>query len=92
MKRLSVAAAAACALGALGALGPALAQDKPVELKLAHWVPAQHALAVTGFIPWAKSVEAASGGSIKVSIFPAQQLGKAPDHYDLARDGIAQMA
>ena len=67
------------------------AQDKPVELKLAHWVPAQHALAVTGFVPWAKSVEAASGGSIKVSIFPAQQLGKAADHYDLARDGIAQM-
>ena len=76
-------------------LGTALAtsaQDKPVELKLAHWVPAQHALAVTGFVPWAKSVEAASGGSIKVSIFPAQQLGKAADHYDLARDGIAQMS
>jgi TRAP-type transport system periplasmic protein len=70
----------------------AFAQDKPVELKLAHWVPASHALAVTGFIPWAKSVEAASGGSIKVSIFPAQQLGKANDHYDMARDGIAQMA
>jgi TRAP-type C4-dicarboxylate transport system substrate-binding protein len=69
----------------------ATAQDKPVELKLAHWVPAQHALAVTGFIPWAKSVEEASGGSIKVTIFPAQQLGKAPDHYDLARDGIATM-
>lgn len=75
----------------LTAAGHAAAQDKPVELKLAHWVPAQHALAVTGFIPWAKSVEAASGGSIKVAIFPAQQLGKAQDHYDLARDGIAQM-
>ena len=75
-------------------LGTALAtsaQDKAVELKFAHWVPAQHALAVAGFVPWAKSVEAASGGSIKVSIFPAQQLGKAADHYDLARDGIAQM-
>ncbi len=70
----------------------AVAQDKPVEIKLAHWVPAGHALAVTGFIPWGKSVEAASGGSIKVTIFPAQQLGKAADHYDMARDGIAQMA
>jgi len=82
----------AFALGLAAALtAPASAQDKPVELKLAHWVPAQHALAVTGFIPWAKSVEEASGGSIKVTIFPAQQLGKAPDHYDLARDGIATM-
>lgn len=82
----------ALALAATLATGAALAQDKPVELKFAHWVPANHALAVTGFIPWAKSVEAASGGSIKVNIFPAQQLGKAPDHYDLARDGIATMA
>jgi TRAP-type transport system periplasmic protein len=76
---------------AFACAGQAAAQDKPVELKFSHWVPAGHALAVTGFIPWAKSVEAASGGSIKVTIFPAQQLGKAPDHYDLARDGIAQM-
>ena len=89
MKRLPHVAA--IALAAAAAL-PAAAQDKPVDLKLAHWVPAQHALAITGFIPWAKSVEAASGGSIKVTIYPAQQLGKAPDHYDLARDGIAQMS
>jgi TRAP-type C4-dicarboxylate transport system substrate-binding protein len=62
-----------------------------VELRFAHWLPAQHSLAKTGFEPWAKSVEAASGGSIKVTLFPAQQLGKAPDHYDMARDGIADM-
>ncbi len=70
---------------------PVLAQDKPVEMKFGFWVPAQHALAKTGFEPWAKSVEAASGGSIKVALFPAQQLGKANDHYDLARDGIAEI-
>ncbi len=71
--------------------GPACAQDKPVELRLAHWLPAQHSLAKTGFEPWAKSVEAASGGTIKVTVYPAQQLGKAPDHYDMARDGIADL-
>ncbi|KNZ30662.1 MAG: C4-dicarboxylate ABC transporter [Methylibium sp. NZG] len=70
---------------------PALAQDKPVEMKFGSWVPGTHALAVTGFIPWAKSVEAASGGSIRVVQFPAQQLGKANDHYDMARDGIAEI-
>jgi hypothetical protein len=37
-------------------------------------------------------VEAASKGSIKIAFFPAQQLGKAADHYDMARDGIADMA
>jgi len=89
MKLLSTTSLAVLALTAASSC---LAQDKPVELKFAHWLPAQHSLALTGFLPWAKSVEAASGGSIKVTIFPAQQLGKAPDHYDLARDGIAQMA
>lgn len=79
------------AFAATGLSLSATAQDKPVELKFAHWLPAQHALAKTGFEPWAKSVEAASKGSIKVAVFPAQQLGKAPDHYDMARDGIADM-
>ena len=73
------------------AIGPALAQDKPVELKFAHWLPATHPLAKLGFEPWAKSVEAASKGSIKVTFYPAQQLGKAPNHYDMARDGIADI-
>ena len=73
------------------AAGSAIAQDKPVELKFAHWLPAAHPLATLGFIPWAKSVEAASKGSIKVTIYPAQQLGKAANHYDMARDGIADI-
>lgn len=68
-----------------------MAQDKPVEMRFAHWLPAQHSLAKTGFIPWAKSVEQASKGSIKITFYPAQQLGKAADHYDMARDGIADM-
>jgi TRAP-type transport system periplasmic protein len=69
----------------------AQAQEKPVELKFAHWVPGTHALSKLGFEPWIKSVEAASKGTIKVALFPAQQLGKAADHYDMARDGIADM-
>jgi TRAP-type C4-dicarboxylate transport system substrate-binding protein len=41
---------------------------------------------------WAQSIEKASGGTIKMKIFPAQQLGKAFDHYNMARDGIADVA
>ncbi|MGE3349366.1 MAG: TRAP transporter substrate-binding protein [Ramlibacter sp.] len=84
---LRAVAAAALLLTAVGAQ----AQDKAVELKFAHWLPGTHPLAKTGFEPWAKSVEAASKGSIKVLFFPAQQLGKAADHYDMARDGIADL-
>ena len=66
----------------------ALAQDKTVELKLSHWVPPTHPLQ-KAMEEWGGSVEKASGGTIKFKIFPSQQLGKAFDHYDMARDGIA---
>ena len=91
INRSKLPAAMAAATAMLLATGHALSQDKPVELRFAHWLPAQHSLAKTGFEPWAKAVEAASKGSIRVVFYPAQQLGKAPDHYDMARDGIADM-
>ena len=40
---------------------------------------------------WGASVEKDSGGTIKYKVYPAQQLGKAFDHYDMARDGIADL-
>ena len=72
---------------ALG-IGTASAQDKTFELKLSHWVPPSHPLQ-KAIEDWAASVEKDSGGTIKYKIYPAQQLGKAFDHYDMARDGIA---
>ena len=83
----------AAALGAsIAGLAPAaLAQDKEVQLKLAHWVPPAHPLQ-PALQAWAADIEKASNGSIKSTIFPAEQLGKAFDHYDMARDGIADFA
>jgi len=40
---------------------------------------------------WGAAVEKESGGTIKYKVYPAQQLGKAFDHYDMARDGIADV-
>jgi TRAP-type C4-dicarboxylate transport system substrate-binding protein len=79
--------AAALLIG--GATG-ALAQDKTFELKLSHWVPPSHPLQ-KALEEWGASVEKESGGTIKYKVFPAQQLGKAFDHYDMARDGIADL-
>lgn len=61
-------------------------------LRLSHWVPATHPLQTTGIEPWVESISEASNGDIKVQIFPAQQLGAAPDHYDMVRDGIVDIA
>ena len=83
-----------CSLFAAGALlafaAPVTAQDKTFDLKLAHWVPPSHPLN-KALEDWGSSVEKASGGTIKFKVYPSQQLGKAFDHYDMARDGIADL-
>ncbi len=81
-----VYAVAATALLATGAL----AQEKTFELKLSHWVPASHPLQ-KALEDWGAAVEKESGGTIHYKVYPAQQLGKAFDHYDMARDGIADV-
>jgi TRAP-type C4-dicarboxylate transport system substrate-binding protein len=43
--------------------------------------------------PWARQVEAQSGGRIRIDLFPSMQLGGAPaDLFDQARDGVADIA
>jgi TRAP-type C4-dicarboxylate transport system substrate-binding protein len=83
-----------CALVASAAaiiLAPgAKAQDKPIELKLAHWLPPSHPIH-KAMEEWGASVQKDSNGTITYKVFPAQQLGKAFDHYDMARDGIADV-
>jgi TRAP-type C4-dicarboxylate transport system substrate-binding protein len=79
----------AAALLIAGTAG-ALTQDKTFELKLSHWVPPSHPLQ-KALEDWGASVEKDSGGTIKYKVYPAQQLGKAFDHYDMARDGIADL-
>src|SRR6202022_3485522 len=69
---------------------PAFAQEKTFELKISHWVPASHPLQ-KALEDWGAAVEKESGGTIKYKVYPAQQLGKAFDHYDMARDGIADV-
>jgi TRAP-type C4-dicarboxylate transport system substrate-binding protein len=73
------------------AFAPAQAQDKPVQLKLSSWVPAQHPLN-PALIAWAEDIKKATNGTVTSVMFPSEQLGKAFDHYDMARDGIADFA
>ncbi|HUL86746.1 MAG TPA: TRAP transporter substrate-binding protein [Pseudolabrys sp.] len=89
MKRRLAGCVYAAALLIGGATG-ALAQDKTFELKLSHWVPPSHPLQ-KALEEWGASVEKDSGGTIKYKVYPSQQLGKAFDHYDMARDGIADL-
>ena len=69
----------------------ARAQDKTVQLKLSSWVPPAHPLN-PALQAWGEDIEKASGGTIKSTLFPSEQLGKAMDHYDMARDGISDLS
>ena len=81
----------ACGL-AVASTSSALAQDGAVSWRLSHNLPTNNALHYGVLEPWAASIAEASEGSIKIDIFPAQQLGRAQDHYNIARDGIADVA
>lgn len=76
---------------AVSTAGTAIAQDAPVTLRMSHWVPETHPIQQYGMTDWAESIHDASDGTISIDFFPAQQLGQAGDHYDMARDGIADI-
>jgi TRAP-type C4-dicarboxylate transport system substrate-binding protein len=86
----SLAAALALSPAALLATAPADAQDKAVHLKIAHWVPPAH-LIHKAMEEWGASLQKATNGTVTYTVFPSQQLGKAFDHYDMVRDGIADV-
>jgi TRAP-type transport system periplasmic protein len=83
----SLIAAAALMASAVGAS----AQDQKFDLKLSSWVPPSHGMH-PALNQWLESMNKASGGTLAGKLFPAQQLGKAEDHYDMARDGIAEFS
>jgi TRAP-type transport system periplasmic protein len=73
------------------AVSPAGAQDKEFHLKFSSWVPPAHPLNPS-LIAWGQDIEKDTGGTVKSTMFPSEQLGKAFDHYDMTRDGIADFA
>lgn len=87
--RMPVCMAALAAAIMTATSAPSSAQN--VTLRYSHWLPPVHVMHKTAVAPWAASVEKASKGTIRVQIFPAQQLGQAGDHYDMAASGIADL-
>jgi len=83
---VSFAVAAACA--ALAA--PAAAQQ--ITLKLHHLLPPQAPAHVQMLAPWAQDVEKASGGKVKIELYPAMALGgKPPELINQVRDGVVDI-
>ena len=89
MKKYAIACAVATTVLAAFTV-PAFAQDKTFELRFSSWVPPAHGMH-PAIKEWGDSITKATNGTVKVTLYPAQQLGKADDHYDMARDGIAEL-
>ncbi|MEO7243235.1 MAG: hypothetical protein ABIW85_10020, partial [Variovorax sp.] len=87
-KRSFLAASACLALSV--ALPTAFAQQ-PIELKVSHYLPPNHTIAVE-LIRWADTLEKKSNGRLKVSVFSSGQMGPITRQYDLARTGVADIA
>jgi TRAP-type C4-dicarboxylate transport system substrate-binding protein len=89
--------------GLLGATGgfiaaPALLRasgaraQAAVTLRMHHFLPAVSNAHARLIAPWAKKIEAASEGKLRIQIFPSMQLGGTPGQlYDQARDGVVDL-
>lgn len=89
MKHLKVAITAAALLVASSI---ATAQQGTAKvLKLSFFPPNTHPM-VPALEAWGKSLQQATGGTITTQLYTSEQLGRAVDHYDMVKDGIADMA
>ena len=71
----------------------AFADAPQFSLKLHHAFSAVSSAHDKFLAPWARQVEAQSGGRIRIDLFPSMQLGGAPaDLFDQARDGVVDLA
>ena len=70
----------------------AFADVPQFALKLHHSYSSVSSVHDKFLVPWARQVEAQSGGRIRIDLFPAMQLGGAPAAlFDQARDGVADI-
>ncbi|WP_439574954.1 TRAP transporter substrate-binding protein [Phreatobacter sp.] len=89
LTRRHALAFAGAAVATPAVMRTAWGQSPQVTLRLHHFLPPVSNAHQRFLLPWSRNVETASGGRIKVDIFPSMQLGGAPPQlYDQARDGV----
>lgn len=89
MKIKNLAAALAIVAGTIGS-SAALAET--ITLKLHHLLGPKSPAHSKMLVPWAKRIEAASGGKVKIEIYPSMSLGgKPPQLVRQVRDGVVDL-
>jgi TRAP-type transport system periplasmic protein len=92
ISRRTLLAAGGSAIAAPTVWTSSVLAQSVVTLKLHHFLPPVSNGHARMLAPWAKKVEEASAGKIKIDIFPSMQLGGTPPQlFDQARDGVADI-
>jgi len=90
--RRTLVASTLASIAAPAILRLARADAPQVTFKLHHYFSAVSATHEKFLAPWARKVEAETGGRIRIDLFPSMQLGGAPAQlFDQARDGLADI-
>ncbi len=87
--RLRWARLAVCLLSAL--LAEACAEPSATKLRVANWLPPSHVLVRDILVPWAERVREATSGRVQIEVMSAP-LGQPSASFDIARDGLADIA
>jgi TRAP-type C4-dicarboxylate transport system substrate-binding protein len=92
-RRRFLASIIGCAAAAPALLPRRVQADAPqLTLKMHHSFSSVSGVHDRFLAPWARKVEADSGGRIRIDIYPSMQLGGAPAQlFDQARDGLADI-
>ena len=66
--------------------------EKPIELKFASVSTPVNITMTKVAIPWAKELEKATNGRLKIVFYSSHSMGRTKDHYDFAVNGISDIS
>jgi len=66
-------------------------EPEVIELRFAHHNPPQGSTTVKFIDPWAKQVEEATNGRVKMTMYPAQTLAKSMEMIEALQGGVADV-
>ncbi len=90
-RRKLIVATASASVASLGGLPAMVRAQEKIEVKVANFVPPNHAMS-QWLVKWGEGLEKRSNGRLNFKHFPSAQMGPTPKHYDFARDGSAEVS
>ncbi|MDW8125457.1 MAG: TRAP transporter substrate-binding protein [Geminicoccaceae bacterium] len=67
-----------------------IARAQTLSLSFSSWLPPKHPIVENAYRPWIRQIEEATSGRVQIRIL-AQPLGGPPAHFDLVKDGVADL-